>query len=129
MADLKLCGKKVTNEQAKQIFTGMMGLIVVLVVVVISMSSGGGDGGGDAGDGAVPSGGSASYSRGGGSTAGRTAPVGTSQSGMIRITGLNNQQCLASGCTGEPSSSYLLSAAAHRCACSHTARASRTPGG
>ena len=35
MADLRLCGKKVTNEQAKTIFTLMGALIVALVVVAV----------------------------------------------------------------------------------------------
>ena len=54
MADLRLCGKKVTNEQAKTIFTLMGALIVALVVVVIVSAAGGGGGGGD--DSAAPSG-------------------------------------------------------------------------
>ena len=56
MADLRLCGKKVTNEQAKTIFTLMGALIVALdVVVIVSATGGGGGDGGD--DSAVPSGG------------------------------------------------------------------------
>ena len=46
MADLRLCGKKVTNEQAKAIFTLMGALIVALVVVVIVSATGGGGGDG-----------------------------------------------------------------------------------
>ena len=97
MADLRLCGKKVTNEEAKQIFGLMLALIVVLVVVVVSMA------GGDSGDsgGAIPNGASPSYagSGGAGRPTGRTAAIGTSESGMIRLTGANSR-CTATGCTG-----------------------------
>lgn len=105
MADLTLCGKKVTNDQVKQIFGVLVALIVALVVVVIYIA--GGDDGSAGGDGAsnglgLPGGSGSrnpSYNAGGASPGGRTSPVGVSESGIIRLTG-GNSQCTASGCTG-----------------------------
>ena len=88
MADLRLCGKKVTNEQAKTIFTLMGALIVALVVVVIVSATGGG--GGDGGDdSAVPS---------GGPRVSTNWLVETSSSD-VRLSGAN-AQCSESGCSG-----------------------------
>jgi hypothetical protein len=99
MASLTLCGKKVTNEQAKQIFAAMLAVIVVLVVVIISSAGGGADGGGDASS-AVPS--PSRSAAGGGSpamvTGARTVPVGTSQSGNFRLN--SPTPCNEHGCTG-----------------------------
>jgi hypothetical protein len=93
MADLRLCGKKVTNEQAKTIFTLMGALIVALVVVVIVSATGGG--GGDGGDdSAVPSGGprvSTNWA------AQHSGPIGMSSD--VRLSGAN-AQCSESGCSG-----------------------------
>ena len=93
MADLRLCGKKVTNEQAKTIFTLMGALIVALVVVVIvSVAGGGGGSGGD--DSAVPSGGprvSTNWA------AQHSGPIGMSSD--VRLSGAN-AQCSESGCSG-----------------------------
>ena len=93
MADLRLCGKKVTNEQAKTIFTLMGALIVALVVVVIvSATGGGGDDGGDRR--AVPSGGprvSTNWA------AQHSGPIGMSSD--VRLSGAN-AQCSESGCSG-----------------------------
>ena len=92
MADLRLCGKKVTNEQAKTIFTLMGALIVALVVVVIVSATGGGGGGGSGGDGgddsAVPSGPRVS-----------TNWFVETSSSDVRLSGAN-AQCSESGCSG-----------------------------
>ena len=86
MADLRLCGKKVTNEQAKTIFTLMGALIVALVVVVIVSATGGG--GGDGGGGPRVSTNWAAQHSG---------PIGMSSD--VRLSGAN-AQCSESGCSG-----------------------------
>ena len=95
MASLTLCGKKVTNEQAKAIFTGMMAFIVLLVVVVISMAASGGDSSGPDDD--TPIGAQNSYSGGGGGAFGVQSTAGTSD--WVRLSG-ENAVCSAGGCTG-----------------------------
>lgn len=96
MASLTLCGRKVTNEQAKQIFAALLGAIVFLVVVVIIMAGGGGSG---AGDGVAPVPGGRSFSAVPGGPAGvRTVPVGRSQSGNFRLN--SETRCTEHGCTG-----------------------------
>ena len=117
MASLTICGKKVTNEQAKQIFAGMLGMIVLLIVVIVAGSGGGGGGDASSGDassggsGAVPSRGQPGWSGeqsalGGGSGAnfgavqGHTAGIGVSQSGNFRLTGVTSCAGNAHGCTG-----------------------------
>lgn len=112
MADLTLCGKKVTNDQVKQIFGVMIALIIALVVVVIYITNNSpSDSDSDSNGVGLPSGPGSrnpSYNPaattpvGGGSSqlpAGRTSPVGVSESGIIRLSG-GNSQCTASGCTG-----------------------------
>ena len=54
MASLTLCGKKVTNEQAKTIFTALMATVVLLVVVVVVMATGDSGGSGGSSDAPVP---------------------------------------------------------------------------
>lgn len=110
MASLTICGKKVSNQQAKQLFAAMLGAIVLLVVVVVMLL--GGDSGAGADNSAVadpnmptpapsvqvpaPSvlGGSVTP----GPISGRTVAVGTSQSGNFRLN--SPTHCNEHGCTG-----------------------------
>ena len=99
MASLTLCGKKVTNEQAKAIFTALMAAIVLLVVVVVMMAAGGG---GDASDAGAPVSGGPSVAQnwnggGGGDTWQVQNTKGTSD--WVRLSG-KNAVCSEGGCTG-----------------------------
>ena len=96
MASLTLCGKKVTNEQAKAIFTGMMAFIVLLVVVVIVMASGDASAPADDGADLVTGGPGVSQNYNGGG-AGVQNTVRTSD--WVRLSG-ENAVCSPGGCTG-----------------------------
>lgn len=98
MASLTLCGKKVTNEQAKAIFTALMAAVVLLVVVVIVMATGGtGD---SAATGDLPVVPQRSQSVGGGGGGGSFQIQQTpGVSDWVRLTG-SSTACSAAGCTG-----------------------------
>ena len=90
MASLTLCGKKLSHEQAKQLFTGMVAAIVLLIVGLIVLAAGSGS---DA-----PTGGSApplaTYSA---PAHDPSLPIGTHPT--MRLNG-KNSVCSESGCTG-----------------------------
>ena len=94
MASLTLCGKKVTNEQAKTIFTVLMAAVVLLVVTVIVMVISPSE---PSAPGELPAAPQLSHSTGSGGTWQVQQTVG--ESDWVRLTG-KNARCSAGGCTG-----------------------------
>ena len=97
MASLTLCGKKVTNEQAKTIFTALMATVVLLVVVVVVMATGDSGSGASGGSTDAPVPPPRSPSASGGASWQVQQAVGSSD--WVRLSG-KNAVCSAGGCTG-----------------------------